>query len=360
MSFRSTFHAHKPLFYVTLALAVFVMLELTQIEITYAQFFSVVVVNLIYVAIAFVTMACLIFSYLFSAIKEHIKSPVKAPLGDIAKRVEQKIADYIAAGRLTDALWATLIIQVMMIFFCLGKSLLTVLVPFYADPFLAQGDHWLHGGVYPHQLLLPLVDTYQLMPLVDVVYLVWFLVMGTAGGYSIFCDNDRVRRLRYLLSFALSWTLCGTLLALVLSSCGPMYYHFYYSGVPQAYTDLLLWLQTANDGKPVMALETADWLRSMISDDILPDISGISAFPSQHVAISWLIGLYAWANNRLLGAVVLVYALLVLCGSVLLAWHYALDGYVSILASTLIWWVSGKIVNRFMNNKTDGNQPASA
>ena len=65
--------------------------------------------------------------------------------------------------------------------------------------------------------------------------------------------------------------------------------------------------------------------------------SGISAFPSMHVALSTLIFLLARGTNRWLGWMGLAYLAFTLIGSVHLGWHYALDGYASILLVVGFW-----------------------
>lgn len=65
--------------------------------------------------------------------------------------------------------------------------------------------------------------------------------------------------------------------------------------------------------------------------------SGISAFPSVHVAIAALLALYGWERGPLWAALSGAYCLIILFLSVYLGWHYAVDGYFSILALWLMW-----------------------
>jgi hypothetical protein len=57
--------------------------------------------------------------------------------------------------------------------------------------------------------------------------------------------------------------------------------------------------------------------------------------------------LAGWERNRWLGAAAWIYVLLILLRSVHLNWHYAVDDYVAILATWLIWRLSGWMVRRF-------------
>jgi len=70
-------------------------------------------------------------------------------------------------------------------------------------------------------------------------------------------------------------------------------------------------------------------------------ISSISAFPSMHVASSTLLALYAFTVSRPLGWAFTAYKILVMAASVYLGWHYAIDGYVSTIGATVIWYTVG-------------------
>ena len=69
--------------------------------------------------------------------------------------------------------------------------------------------------------------------------------------------------------------------------------------------------------------------------------SGISAMPSLHVAMAYLLYLAVSARLKLIA---LVYVGLIWIGSVHLGWHYAVDGLLSILVVFLIWRGAGSFV----------------
>ncbi len=64
--------------------------------------------------------------------------------------------------------------------------------------------------------------------------------------------------------------------------------------------------------------------------------SGISAFPSIHVAMVTMNALFLWEWSRKIGLAGFAYVAIILASSVCLAWHYAIDGYVSILVVTVL------------------------
>jgi membrane-associated phospholipid phosphatase len=74
---------------------------------------------------------------------------------------------------------------------------------------------------------------------------------------------------------------------------------------------------------------------------------GISAFPSMHVAMAVLFALYATRRSRLVGLLMWAFAAIIMVGSVILGWHYAVDGYASVLISIAIWKACGHFLARF-------------
>ena len=74
---------------------------------------------------------------------------------------------------------------------------------------------------------------------------------------------------------------------------------------------------------------------------------GITAMPSMHVALCMFYFLFARQVNRWAGYFFFAFMLVIMTGSVHLAYHYALDGYVSIVLVTGIWMAT-KPLARFV------------
>jgi hypothetical protein len=89
----------------------------------------------------------------------------------------------------------------------------------------------------------------------------------------------------------------------------------------------------------VLLAQKALW--SLYLSDTPGIAKGISAMPSLHVAIAALNAIVLYKFSKAAGVFGLLYLAVILVGSVHLGWHYAIDGYLSILAVAVIWWATG-------------------
>jgi len=129
----------------------------------------------------------------------------------------------------------------------------------------------------------------------------------------------------------------GTVIAGVGMSAGPGFYQRVTGETRfQALTDFL-----ADDHRGLGSLRAMDVLWSAYRQGVVGWGTGISAFPSMHLAVSTLLTLAAFRLHRLLGWAFVAFTGAILFGSVHLGWHYAVDGYVSIVCTTLIWFAVG-------------------
>lgn len=224
--------------------------------------------------------------------------------------------------------------------FTTAKLNIPHVVPFYADPALADLDRLLHGtdpGEALHRLIpgwLGFGIAYLYGP---VWFLCWFGFMGVAALHP-----DPALRQRYF------WVLCSTVLALgtvaatLFSSTGPYLYQHFYA------LDRFAVLSTSIDASAVgdYMRTAAGYLLSSYNDSRPSMGTGISAMPSMHLAIGTLNALLLSKLHRAAGALGWCYLGLLLVGSVYLGWHYAIDGYVSIAVVSLLWVVIGRFKAR--------------
>ena len=151
-------------------------------------------------------------------------------------------------------------------------------------------------------------------------------------------------RHQYLMSFMLISFFGGFLIATGFSSAGPAFFESL--GLGGYYAPLIDRLHAADAVHPVWALGVQQTLWDGFTG-VREGTAGISAFPSMHVATATLFVLAArWINPWLFGASIVFWALTVV-GSVVLAWHYAVDGYAATLIAIVAWRISGAYARRF-------------
>jgi hypothetical protein len=233
---------------------------------------------------------------------------------------------------------STLLLLALMVFmgvFSSMKQMLTNIVPFYADPLLAHAGRLLHG-TDPWRIAHAIVPD-RLMPALEWVYLwAWGPALGSATWAALYFRRFRRLRAQYVWTYLLVWTLLGTVLAGAFMSAGPVFYREVTGDA--YYADLLQWLAHTTRHE--------EWGRAFLwrsyrglNTGIVG--AGISAFPSMHVASATLCALVAASAGRAWRWLGVVYCAVILLCSFTLAWHYALDGYVSILATGAIWKAVG-------------------
>jgi hypothetical protein len=226
------------------------------------------------------------------------------------------------------------------------KANIPHVVPFYADPYLADMGQYLHGDS-PWQILHRHSPDW-IGPVVDFLYArVWFIEWFGVLAFVAFWHDEK-HKLRYLWAFALTMIICGTIVATAFSSVGPVFYDAFYPG--GRYSGLIHALDTSPDG--VQVLGYAAYLFDSLRSNQPTFGTGISAFPSMHVAIAVLNAWFLSGRNRYLGLAGWAFAVAILFGSVYTGWHYAMDGYASIILVSVIWWATGRNWSRAPSRQT--------
>jgi len=202
-------------------------------------------------------------------------------------------------------------------------------VPFYADPAFATLDEWIHGRdpwVYLHA-----IDPGWFSALTEFVYMtLWFFQWFAVALFAAFNWHDRRSR-RYLWALAATIIVVGTLLATAFASVGPIFYGDFLE------SDRFAGLIGLLDQKDSLVPVYSGYLLENFRNGTPALGTGISAMPSVHVAVATLNALYLSGFGRWQAVVGWTFALLILLGSVYTGWHYALDGYLSILVVGVIW-----------------------
>lgn len=213
--------------------------------------------------------------------------------------------------------------------------------PFDWDITFMELDRWLHFGYHPWEILQPVFGYAPVTFLVNVSYNLWFMVMWTIFVWQAFATEPSVLRTRFFVSFLLIWSVGGSIFAVMFSSAGPAYYELLNLS-PNPYKELMAYLYKTDESLPIWALRAQEILwQSYTNHDGI--IAGISAMPSMHNATAALLALLGWHISRAHGIALTIFAVLIFLGSIHLGWHYAVDAYVGVAITFVVWWFAGKI-----------------
>ncbi|PVA11316.1 inositol phosphorylceramide synthase [Pelagivirga sediminicola] len=245
--------------------------------------------------------------------------------------------------RLAIGLIAFLTINMFLTDYSFLKEILPHLNTYSWDPALARADRWLHGGIDPYLLLGPLLDTPIATTWVNAAYHFWFFLFYFVMFMACFDRDNHIRGNTFLIGSVLVWAIGGNLLATIFASGGPVYYQAL--GYGDTFVPLMEKLHRFAEISPIWALD----VQNMLLDGYLNDgpVKGISAMPSMHLASTALMACHAFAWRRWAGWLMVPFTLIILMGSVHLGWHYAIDGYLGILAGVAGWYGARPIARAF-------------
>jgi hypothetical protein len=201
------------------------------------------------------------------------------------------------------------------------KIMLPIASPFWADPFLANADHAIFHAE-PWRVAEALFGWAS--PLIDKTYISWAPVkFGTL--LVLVALPQTPTKTRALLSYFLLMAMVA-IGQYLFSSAGPVLYAQMGFGDRFAALPLEPWVETGR------AYLWQDYLRGGGKIG-----TGISAMPSLHVAIALWVALVLRAYKPRLTPLGLAYFAIILIGSVLLGWHYALDGIAATIIALVAW-----------------------
>jgi membrane-associated phospholipid phosphatase len=107
-------------------------------------------------------------------------------------------------------------------------------------------------------------------------------------------------------------------------------------------------LQDLNDaGQPLITINAQRYLLDQYKNSTDAIGEGISAFPSLHVAMAALVAIFFYDINRVIGAMAIIFCAIIFIGSIVLGWHYAIDGIASLFAVPIFWRLSKWTWGRF-------------
>lgn len=205
------------------------------------------------------------------------------------------------------------------------KSMMPLVVPFWADPALADLDRAIFG-TDPWRLLVFMKPAEML---IDGVYAAWFPVKSYVM-LALLVSLPSFKKSRAILAYFYTIGLFGVLGQYAFSSAGPLFYEL--AGYGNRFADMPL---------PPLVESGRNYLWAAYTQGSETIGGGISAMPSIHVALAAWVGLVAQTTYRPLAVLGWGFYAMIAVGSVYLGWHYAVDSIAGTIAAFVSWGLSG-------------------
>ena len=214
--------------------------------------------------------------------------------------------------------------------------------PFSWDPIFARMDRVLFFGHEPWRVLQPLFGSPLATTVLNAAYNGWFFLMYFLMIAMAFYGKNQELRLSFAYGFMLTWSIGGVVLAILLSSAGPVY--FERLGFGSEFAPLMASLHANNEVYPVWSLDIqrALWQSYIGRHGV---VSGISAMPSMHIANAVFFAAIGYRLGRAVGIGLTIFAAIIFIGSIHLGWHYAVDG-IGGAAVAIVCWHLGCLLAR--------------
>jgi hypothetical protein len=250
-----------------------------------------------------------------------------------------RAAEAMSPVRLVGALLVAVSVVPIQVTFQAVKQSLGPVLGFPWDPWLHRVDVALHGGM-AWECFGWILERPALVRELDSLYMGWFL---TVIGFLLWASWTKHRALRRqaLVAFLLTWLVGGTLAAGAFSSAGPCYYTEA-TGAASPYAPLMARLDALDAESPLRARFNQRGIWELHHAGTWGPLAGVSAMPSMHVAVAVLLAIVGWKVSRTVGVLLAVYAVTVQIGSVVLGWHYAIDGYLGAALAFGSWRVAAR------------------
>ncbi len=272
-------------------------------------------------------------------IKVRPVSPIKSTWASLKEQ-------HLSNANMPPILFGLLGIALVMPIFINVKPTIPMINPFVYDSAFASLDRILHFDNQPWELLEPITKNALVTFILHRNYYFWFPVIFVTFFWQMMTPRDRVLRMQFILAFMVCWIVIGTAMAIGFSSAGPIFFDRIAVENPDTYARAMAFFEEINKQTPLLMISIRDSLWAHYQGNVdNAFIRGISAMPSMHVSLAMLLVLFGWKKHWIFGFVYTIFFLMIAIGSVHLLWHYAIDAYVAIIVTILIWWISG-IVSR--------------
>jgi hypothetical protein len=227
-------------------------------------------------------------------------------------------------------------------FFSKMKAAIPLFNDYVWDDAFIRWDQAIFFGYDAWEVMQPVLGFPIVTAFLALLYHLWFLLLYPGVMFFVFGRVEGQLRRQFFLTYMLSWVLVGGLMATLLASVGPCFVDPLLGNAH--FADQMAYLNAANEQIPVMTLRVQALLIEWQSAGQNGLGSGITAMPSMHCAIAFLYWVAVRRIHAGWGAFFGVFFFVTWISSVHLAYHYAVDGLVSLIAVAALWALSQRII----------------
>jgi hypothetical protein len=172
----------------------------------------------------------------------------------------------------------------------------------------------------------------SLRPVLDYVYSLWYPAL-VGSLVLVMHRTPNAERDRAILAYFILWGVFAPIGQVLIPAAGPIFYERI--GLGDRFVNLIATV-------PAGSAESADYLWASRGGSHFA--AGISAMPSMHVAMSFWIALAFWKSR--LRSIASCYFIAVFLGSILLGWHYFVDGLAGVAGGIVCWQIARGILSQ--------------
>lgn len=260
------------------------------------------------------------------ALQQWMEGHDDRPFGEASRKVMAE--KYFSRQKLYDLVHILFLMKVLLVQYSCLKQAIPLINPWVYDDGLLLWDLWLHYGFNPMTGSVQFLGTSpEMVEFMDSAYLGWYAIQAPTLVIFAFLIHHRPLHIAFFSAYFCLWVFSG-LITLILPSLGPIYISpEWFPHIDGTFADQL---QSQLWGHYLAGLINPEQYQANIYE-------GIAAFPSLHVGVIALFSFFLYPIHRGMGLAMGIFTAVTLVGSVYLGWHYAVDGYFTILLSYVLY-----------------------
>jgi membrane-associated phospholipid phosphatase len=292
-------------------------------------------------------LTCILFAITISFLWNLIKYRPESPIAFATNFFKEHVSFKVIARHSP----VVLSLCIFMPVFSAMKSSISLFASYTWDSTFADWDRYIHFG-NAWEILQPVIGFPVITFGFNLAYNFWIVLIYAGTVFFALRMKDPILRQRFLITYFLCWTVLGIVGAILLASVGPIFVGRVLG--QREFDPLVSYLYAANEHYPIFALQVQEGLIERFNAQSTALGAGITAMPSMHVSKAFVFFLAMRHVSRPAAVALGIFVLLIMIGSVHLGYHYAVDGYVSLVFTALIWKFAGWLTLRLNVGQVEG------